>query len=75
MAFKKILRASYGYQATADDELTFNENDILGIIENEEEVEVDNDGWYFGCNVINDPETKGFIPKTYCEEVKVLSLL
>lgn len=69
MTFINFLRASYDYEATADDELTFKENDILGIIENEEEIEVESDGWYFGCNVVNDPESKGFIPKTYCEEV------
>lgn len=72
MAYKKILKALYDYEATADDELSFNEGDLLGVIRNDEneEAEAGEDGWYYGCNVMNQTEINGFIPKNYCEEVR-----
>ena len=70
MAYKKILKALYDYEAAAEDELSFREGDLLGIIEDESNEEGD-DGWYYGCNVLmNQSEVNGFIPKNYCEEVK-----
>ena len=68
MPFKKILKAAYDYEATAEDELNFNEGDILGVVGDEE----GDDGWYYGCSVLNEPEINGFIPTTFCEEVKKL---
>lgn len=65
MAFSKILRAIYDYEAAAEDELNFAEGDILGIVGDD-----DGEGWYYGCNVLgSEPEHNGFIPTTYCEEV------
>jgi hypothetical protein len=63
MTFKVILKAQYDYEAAADDEISFSENDLLGVIGDDGD-----DEWYFGCNV-SDPSITGFIPKTYCEEV------
>lgn len=71
MPFKKILRAAYDYQATSEDELNFNEGDILGVVGDEE----GDDGWYYGCSVLIEPEANGFIPTTFCEEVKKLKYL
>lgn len=65
MAFSKILKAAYDYEAAAEDELSFAEGDVLGIFGDE-----DGEGWYYGCNVLgSDPEHKALIPTTYCEEV------
>ena len=69
MAYKKILKALYDYEAAAEDELSFNEGDLLGVIGDGNEDETGDDGWYYGCNVMNQSEINGFIPKTYCEEV------
>lgn len=67
MAYSKILKAAYDYEAAADDELSLAEGDILGIVEDD----TNGDGWYYGCSVLSDEnERKGFIPTTYCEEVK-----
>ena len=71
MPFKKILKAAYDYEATAEDELNFNEGDILGVVGDEE----GDDGWYYGCSVLNEPETNGFLPTTFCEEVKNFNIL
>lgn len=68
MPFKKIFRAVYDYEATADDELNFSEGDVLGVV-GEEGAAGEEDGWVYGCNILKDPETNGFIPITYCEEV------
>lgn len=65
MAYKKILKAAYDYEAAEEDELNFSEGDLLGITGDEDE-----EGWAYGCNILKDPEANGFIPMTYCEEVK-----
>lgn len=70
MAYKKILKALYDYEADADDELNFSEGDLLGVIRGDETADEEDDGWYYGCNVMNQSEVNGFIPKTYCEEVR-----
>lgn len=73
MAYKKILKALYDYEAVADDELNFTEGDLLGVLGDENEEaggdEAGDEGWYYGCSVMNQSEVNGFIPKTYCEEV------
>lgn len=66
MAFKKLLKVVYDYEAAADDELTLNEGDFIGVLGDEDE-----DGWYYGSNLLKDAETSGFIPASYCEEVKI----
>lgn len=70
MAYKKILKALYDYEAAAEDELNFSEGDLLGVVIGNDETNDDgDDGWYYGCNVMNQSEVNGLIPKTYCEEV------
>jgi len=69
MAYAKILKALYDYGAAAEDELSFIEGDLLGIIGDESDSGEGDDGWYYGCNVMSQSEVNGFIPKTYCEEV------
>ena len=71
VSFKKIFKAVYDYEAAAEDELSFSEDNILGIITDEE---ANDDGWVYGCNILKDPETCGFIPITYCEEVEELKM-
>lgn len=66
MAYKKIFKALYDYEAAAEDELSFMEGDVLGIVGDQDG---DDEGWLFGCNLLKDSETSGLIPVTYCEEV------
>ena len=65
MAFKKLLKVIYEYEAAAEDELNLSEADIVGV-----QGEEDDDGWYYGNNLLKDAETSGFIPASYCEEVR-----
>lgn len=74
MVYKKILKALYDYEGSAEDELSFNESDLLGINDDENQEE-SNDGWYHGCNLLGQSENYGFIPKTYCEEVRIISMI
>lgn len=62
MPFVKVVKAIYDYSAEAEDELSFSEGDVLGVVE-----ETGDDDWYSAC-LISSPDSVAMIPKTYVEE-------
>lgn len=64
MPFKNIVKALYSYDSCDDDELSFQEDDILCILE------CDKEEWWKAC-LFRDQQMIGFIPTNYVEPVLI----
>ena len=62
-----ICKALYDYTAQTDDELTFHEDDVLYILENDDE-----DWWKAKLKISNAEDAEnsiGLVPRNYIQEV------
>lgn len=74
MPYERVVRAIYTYGASAPDELSFDEDDLLWV--GDEQQREDDDSWLTGGTIAGDKT--GLIPANYVEPVQealVLSTL
>lgn len=73
MPYDSVVRALYAYEATAGDELTFAEDEILYILPDEEGRD---DSWLLARPLRSEnPELSGLVPANYVAPVRKLCLV
>ena len=67
MPLERVVKALYEYEATEEDELTFNEDDLLAV------TNTDNEEWLLATRL--DDGTSGLIPINYIEDLECLAVM
>lgn len=69
MPYGEVLKALYTYEAAAEDEMSFNEDELLCIIK-DGAIEHD-ENWLLACSLKSETGQTGLVPANYVEPVPI----